>query len=235
MKLFNAVVLVLALALSSSVYADEDDINYNQISLEASASAEVENDTMIVSLYVQEEGSKAVALSQRVNKTINWALEKLKQHKSIKVETESYSTTPVYSKNKIISWRVKQSIQLESKDMSLMSDVLGELQQQLKLNGISFDVSRDKREQQTRLLIDQALTAFNERATQISNKLRQNDDKQESYKIVKINVSTSASAAPYRYKTGRVMMAEAAPAVAPEIAKGDQTLTVRVNGTIELE
>lgn len=230
MKLFNAVVLVLALALSSSVYADEDDINYNQISLEASASAEVENDTMIVSLYVQEEGSKAVALSQRVNKTINWALEKLKQHKNIKVETESYSTSPVYSKNKIISWRVKQSIQLESKDMSLMSEVLGELQQQLKLNGISFDVSRDKREQQIRLLIDQALTAFNERATQISNKLQH-----DNYKIVKINVSTSASAAPYRYKTGRVMMAEAAPAVAPEIAKGDQTLTVRVSGTIELE
>ena len=235
MKVFNSVLFVLALLLFSSAYAHEDVINYNQISLEASASAEVENDTMIVSLYTQEEGSKAVALSRRVNKTVNWALEKLKQHKNIKVETESYSTNPVYNKNKIISWRVKQSIQLESKDMSLMSEVLGELQQQLKINGISFDVSRDKREQKTRLLIDQALTAFNERATQIANKLQHNGDKQGNYKIVKMNVSTSASAAPYRYKTSRAMMAEAAPAVAPEISKGDQTLTVRVSGTIELE
>ncbi|NOQ69248.1 MAG: DUF541 domain-containing protein, partial [Gammaproteobacteria bacterium] len=215
MKLFNSFLFVITLLLFSSVYAHEDVINYNQISLEASASAEVENDTMIVSLYAQEEGSKAVVLSNRVNKKINWALEKLKQYKNIKVETESYSTTPVYSKNQIIAWRVKQSIQLESKDMSLMSEMLGELQQQLKLNGISFDVSRDKREQQTRILIDQALTAYNKRATQIANKLQR-----DGYKIVSMKVSTTASASPYRYRTASVMMAEAAPAVAPEIAKG---------------
>ncbi len=230
MKLFNSFLFVITLILFSSAYAHEEVKNYNQISLEASASAEVENDTMIVSLYAQEEGSKAVVLSNRVNKKINWALEKLKQYKNIKVETESYSTTPVYSKNQIIAWRVKQSIQLESKDMSLMSEVLGELQQQLKLNGISFDVSRDKREQQTRILIDQALTAYNKRATQIANKLQR-----DSYKIVNMKVSTSESASLYRYRSASVMMAEAAPAVAPEIAKGDQTLSVKVSGTIELE
>ncbi len=230
MKLFNSFLFVITLILFSSAYAHEEVKNYNQISLEASASAEVENDTMIVSLYAQEEGSKAVVLSNRVNKKINWALEKLKQYKNIKVETESYSTTPVYSKNQIIAWRVKQSIQLESKDMSLMSEVLGELQQQLKLNGISFDVSRDKREQQTRILIDQALTAYNKRATQIANKLQR-----DSYKIVNMKVSTSESASLYRYRSASVMMAEAAPAVSPEIAKGDQTLSVKVSGTIELE
>ena len=230
MKLFNSFLFVITLLLFSSAYAHEDVINYNQISLEASASAEVENDTMIVSLYAQEEGSKAVVLSNRVNKKINWALEKLKQYKNIKVETQSYSTNPVYSKNQIIAWRVKQSIQLESKDMSLMSEVLGELQQQLKLNGISFDVSRDKREQQTRILIDQALTAYNKRATQIANKLQR-----DSYKIVNMKVSTSESASLYRYRSASVMMAEATPTIAPEIAKGDQTLSVRVSGTIELE
>ncbi len=230
MKLLNSFLFVITLLLFSNVYAHEEVKNYNQINLEASASAEVENDTMIVSLYAQEEGSKAVALSNRVNKKINGALEKLKQYKNIKVETESYSTNPVYNKNQVIAWRVKQSIQLESKDMSLMSEVLGELQQQLKLNGISFDVSPGKREQQTRVLIDQALTAYNKRATQIANKLHH-----DGYKIVSMKVSTSASAAPYRYKMARVMMAEATPAVAPEIAKGDQTLSVRVSGTIELE
>ena len=230
MKLFNSFLFVITLLLFSTAYAHEEVKSYNQISLEASASAEVENDTMIVSLYVQEEGSKAVALSNRVNKKINWALEKLKQYKNIKVETQSYSTNPVYNKNQVIAWRVKQSIQLESKDMSLMSEVLGELQQQLKLNGISFDISRDTREQQIQILIDQALTAYNKRATQIANKLQH-----DGYKIVSMKVSTAASASPYRYRVASAMMAEAAPAVAPDIAKGDQSLSVRVNGTIELE
>ena len=235
MKWLDAILLVITLLSFSNVNAHEEVINYNQISLQASASAEVENDTMIVSLYAQEEGSKVVVLSNRVNEKINRALEKLKQYKKIKVETESYSTTPVYSKNQIIAWRVKQSIQLESKDMSLMSEVLGELQQQLKLNGISFDISRDKREQQTQVLIDQALTVYNKRATQIANKLRQHSNKQGSYKIVNMNISTSAGVSRYKVRASSVMMAEAASTVAPEMARGDQTLTVRVSGTIELE
>lgn len=230
MKHFYSVILVLSCFLSSSVYAHDDVLNYNQISLEASASAEVENDTMIATLYAQEEGSKATVLSNRVNQKVNWALEKLKQYNNIKVETQSYSTTPVYSKSQVIAWRVKQSIQLESKDMSLMSEVLGELQQQLKLNGISFDVSPEKREEQNRALIDRALTAYTRRATQIASKL-----KSERYKIVTMNVSTSSNVARYRHRPVTAMLAEAAPSIAPEVAKGDQTLSVRVSGTIELE
>jgi predicted secreted protein len=224
--------IIIALSVVSNAEAHEAVINYNQISLDASASAEVENDTMIVSLYALEEGSKPIELGDRVNKKINWALEKLKQYKSIKVETVSYSTNPVYNKSQIISWRVKQSIQLESKDTPLMSDVLAELQQQLKLSGLSFDVSRDKREQETQRLIDQALTAYSQRATQVAHKLQH-----DSYKIVNMNVSTSASIEPYKYRAASALLADAemSPTVAPEVASGDQTLTVRVSGTIELE
>lgn len=232
MKYFNFFLIAIALSVVTNADAHEAVKNYNQISLEASASAEVENDTMIVSLYALEEGSKPVELGDRVNKKINWALEKLKQYKSIKVETESYSTSPVYNKSQIISWRVQQSIQLESKDTPLMSEVLAELQQQLRLSGLSFDVSRDKREQETQRLIDQALTAYSQRATQIAHKLQH-----DSYKIVDMNVSTSANIGPYKYRAASALLADAemAPTVAPEVASGDQTLTVRISGTIELE
>lgn len=228
MRCFYTLLVVPVLLVFSNADAHEAIKNYNQISLEASSSADVENDTIIVSLYALEEGSKAVALANKVNKRINWALEKLKQYEDIKVETQSYSTNPVYNKSQIIAWRVKQSIQLESKDMPLMTEVLAEMQQQLKLNGISFDVSRDKRERQTQLLIDQALTAYNQRATQIANKLQR-----DTYKIVNMNVATSASVGQYKFRSASAMLAEAG--VAPAIAAGEQTLTVQVNGTIELE
>ena len=80
-----------------------------------------------------------------------------------------------------------------------------------------------------RVLIDQALSADNKRATQIVKQLGS-----DSYKIVSMDVSTSASEIISKYRSARVMMAEAAP-VAPEMASGDQTLSVRVTGTIELE
>lgn len=228
MKLNHTLLFLVAFFTFSAVHAHEQVKSYNQISLDASASADVENDTMIASLYVQEEGSNATDLSNQVNRKINWALEKLKAHDGVKAETESYSTSPVYNKNRITAWRVRQSIQLESKDMALMSEVIGELQTQLKLDGISFDVSRDNRERQIEALIDLALNAFSARAKQISNNLRH-----DRYEIVNIHVSTSSISPRQKYR-GAVMMAESSAMVAPDIASGERTLTVRVNGTIEL-
>ncbi|NOR42419.1 MAG: DUF541 domain-containing protein [Gammaproteobacteria bacterium] len=229
MKPLSYFAVIVTLLLSSNLYAHEAVKDYNQISLDATASAEVDNDTMIVSLFAQEEGSKAASLSDKVNKKINWALLQLKQYADIKVETESYSTSPVYKKSQIIAWRVKQSIKLESTNMSLMSEVLGQLQQQLNLTGITFDVSRDKREQETQQLIDQALSAYDKRASQIANKL-----KHDGYKIVTMHVSTSTSPIQPRYRSS-VMMAESSSVVSPKVAAGDRTLSVRVNGTIELK
>lgn len=230
MKIFNSFLFIVALFVSYSAYAHEPVKSYNQISLDATASADVDNDTMIVSLYAQEEGSKATTLSNNVNKRINWAVQQLKQYQDIKVETESYSTTPVYKKNQIVAWRVKQSLKLESTNMSLMSEILGDLQQQLNLGGISFDVSRDKREQETKKLIDQALSAYNERATQIANKLQS-----ASYKIVTMHVSTTTSPIKHRVRSSAAMMSEASSVVSPKMEAGDRTLSVRVNGTIELK
>ena len=186
---------------------------------------------MVVSLYVQEEGSKATILSSKVNEKINWALRYLEQYKEIKVETENYSTVPVYNNNQLIAWRVRQALKLESTNMPLMSEVLGELQEKLNLSSISFDVSRERREHQTQLLIDQAITAYNKRATQIANKLQR-----DSYKIVNMHGTTSASPIQHRYRKSTALMAEASSSVvAPVMAAGDKTLSVRVNGSIELE
>lgn len=229
MKLTHYLLLFITLLSSSGVQADEPEQRYNQISLDATASAEVENDIMIASMYVQQEGGNASELSSQVNRKINWALEQLKSHENIKVETESYSTSPVYKKNQIIAWRVRQSIKLESKDMALLSELIGVLQAQLNLDGIVFDVSREKREQQTEALIDKALAAFSARAKQIANNLQH-----DSYKIVKIHVSTSSISPRSNYRSGGVMMAEAVVA-APDFSGGERTLTVRVNGTIELD
>jgi predicted secreted protein len=228
MKFTTLLFVLITMLFGLPLNAHEIEKRYNQVHIEASSAADVDNDTMVVSLYALEEGSRATELSKKVNQKINWALNNLKQYKAIKVETESYSTNPVYNKNQVIAWRVRQSIKLESKDMSLMSDVLGEMQQQLKLSGISFDVSREKREEKTQSLIDEALTAYNKRATQIAKKLNF-----QSYKIVNINVSTSGSSPRYRQMDSRAMMSKMESA--PAFAAGDKTLTVRISGSVELQ
>jgi len=229
MRFSRYFILLITLFIAQGSYAHEAEKSYNQISLDASAATEVANDTMLVSMFVQEEGSDASRLSDEVNIKVNWALNRLKAFKEIKVETESYSTSPVYNKSQVVAWRVKQSIRLESKNMPLLSNVLGELQQKLKLNGIGFDVSREARDAQMKLLIDEAIAAFDQRAMQIANKLSS-----DSYKIVNVRVSTSNNNS-VNFRRSGLMMAESAAKIAPEIAGGEKTLTATVNGTIELQ
>jgi predicted secreted protein len=151
----------------------------------------------------------------------------IKQHDSIKVQTGSYSTTPVYQNNKITGWRVRQSIRLESQDMTLMSDLLGKLQKTLAVQQISFAVSPGLKNKTDDELISEALVVFEQRAKNIIGQL-----KRKNYKIVDLNVSTTAGHYPRRSYEAVPMASKVA---APAIESGEQTLAVTVSGEIEME
>jgi predicted secreted protein len=220
--------LLLTGLFFSNAWAHDDETHYDRIHLSVSATAQLENDTMVATVVAQEEGSQAAQLSSLVNKRIRRALELVKKHPEIKHQTNAYSTNPIYSKDKIKGWRVSQSLRLESKDMALMSDVLGKLQSDLALQSMQFTVSPASKNKQDEKLIDQALEAFEKRAQQVVKKLGRNN-----YKIVDINISTSGTGGirPQYQMRAMAMDAESAPA----ISAGEQTVHVTVSGNIELE
>ncbi|HEB83244.1 MAG TPA: DUF541 domain-containing protein [Gammaproteobacteria bacterium] len=228
MRLIQLPLFLLSLLMAGNVLADDSVKNYNQISFDISVSRDVENDVMVASLFAQEEGSDAQVLSKRVNKSINQAIAMLEQHGSIQVSTRSYSTSPVYNKQKLVGWRVQQSIQLRSKDMALMSELIGKLQKELRLSGIAFSVSREKTAQVSKSLIDEALATFRQRAGQIASGL-----KADGYRIVSMRISGPDAPVVRLQQNMRVMAAQAD--VAPVLKAGENTLSVRVSGTIELE
>lgn len=228
MRLIQLPLFLLSLLMAGNVLADDSVKNYNQISFDISVSRDVENDVMLASLFAQEEGSDAQVLSKRVNKSINQAIAMLEQHGSIQVSTRSYSTSPVYNKQKLVGWRVQQSIQLRSKDMALMSELIGKLQKELRLSGIAFSVSREKTAQVSKSLIDEALATFRQRAGQIASGL-----KADGYRIVSMRISGPDAPVVRLQQNMRVMAAQAD--VAPVLKAGENTLSVRVSGTIELE
>lgn len=224
MKFLLASVL---LVLPVFAIAHEDTDHYDRIHLSASAQTRIENDTVIADLYAQEEGSDAVQLATLVNERISGAIKFVKQHDAIKIQTNSYSTSPVYHKNKIAGWRVRQNIRLESQDMTLMSGVLGELQKTLALEGINFIVSPGLKNSTDDELIGEALKVFEQRAKNITQQLGR-----KNYRIVDINVSTSAN---HFARRNFAMAAMASEAAAPSIEAGEQTVSVSVSGQIEME
>ena len=231
----NKIVLLLCALLSFSALslnnarAHDNEGHYERINLSVSATAKIDNDIMVVTLYAIEEGSDAAKLDKLVNKRIRDGLNLVKKHDTIKHQTNAYSSNPVYSNNKIKGWRVRQSLRLESKDMALLSDVLGKLQSDLALQSMQFTVSSDNKNAQDKILIDSALELFEERALQVVKKLRRNN-----YKIVNINISTSGISGVNPQYQMRAMSLESSNS-APVVSAGEQTLSVTVNASIELE
>jgi len=225
----NMKFLIASLLFSLPVLAVSHEYteHYDRVHLSASAQAQVDNDTVIATLFAQEEGSDSVQLAQLVNERISEAVKHVKQHDAIKLQTNNYSTSPVYHNNKITGWRVRQSIRLESEDMTLMSEVLGQLQQTLSLQGINFAVSPELKNRTDDALIGEALNVFEQRAKNITQQLRR-----KNYKIVDINVSTAVNHYARRNYEGVAMASKVA---APAIEGGEQTIKVSISGQIEME
>lgn len=221
--------LIIPLLLSFPLIAaaHETESHYDRVHLSANAQTQVENDTVIAALYAQEEGSDAAQQADLVNRRIDEAIRLIKQHDGIKVQTGSYSTTPVYKNNKITGWRVRQAIRLESSDMALMSDLLGQLQKTLAVQQISYAVSPELKNRTDDALISEALKVFEQRAGDITRQLNR-----KNYKIVDIKVSTSVNHYPRRSYEAMPMASKVA---APAIESGEQTLAVTVSGQIEME
>ncbi|MGB5397031.1 MAG: SIMPL domain-containing protein [Gammaproteobacteria bacterium] len=208
--------------------AHETETHYDRINLSASAQSRLANDTLVASLYAEEEGSNAAQLADIVNKKIQWAITTLKQHPQIKLQTSAYTTNPVYQKNKIVSWRVRQTLQLESLDMAKVSELLGQLQSRLALQGMHFTVSPQLKNTTDDALISEALAAFEARAQLVTQQL-----KRKGYKIVDLNIATSGSPGGYQRYGMRAMALESV--AAPAIESGEQDVQVTVSGSIELE
>lgn len=218
----------LLLLLAAPVVAGDTEQHYNHIRLQAERIEQVGNDTMHVSLNSYAEHQDAAQLAAQLNADMEWALQQVGMYKNIQARTGSYQTWPV-NRDKILTkgWRGQQNLELESTDIKALSQLAGELQKRLKINSMRFSVSDGAREAAENRLIDAALNAFKERARIIRVNL-----KASGYRIVDLNVGTSASQPPMRYRSDAMVASMAEKSVATEAGESD--IRVNVNGTIEL-
>jgi predicted secreted protein len=220
-------ILVLSVCRLTSA-AEDTPLTYDRIDLSASAQGEVANDILVAVLFRELEGANAAPLADEVNKSITQAIKRIRQVPEIKVQTVDYQTLPVYQKERITGWRVRQAIRLETADAAKLSALLGELQQQLNLQSIGYSVSPAKRKEAEDTLIAQALKSFQQRAELVTRELGR-----ARYRIVALRVDTGGPVPRPPFMAARAMAAEAvAP---PSIEAGEQKVEVNVSGTIELQ
>lgn len=223
-----AVLTAVLLACCMRAAGAESETHYNRVQLQAQQLESVGNDTMHVSLNSFGEARDPAGLAARINEDMAWALEIAKRHEGVTVGTGGYRTYPVYSDNELKGWRGEQSLELEGRDSRVMSRLVGELQDKLQVNSMSFSVSDEKRSEVENRLIGRALDAFKARAAIVVGNLHAS-----GYRIVDISIGTASQRPPAPYPVGAMaapMKAESRVAV----ESGESDISVSVSGTIEL-
>lgn len=198
------------------------------VELSAEASQAAANDLATATLYAERNGPNPAAVAREVNRDIAAALEIARTRADIKVQSGNTSTWPVYAedgKGRITAWRMRSEVQLESRNLAAMSDVVGELQSSLALAHISMQPAPETR----RKAIDEAavgaLRAFEQRAALISGTLG------KKYRIAHLAVGDSGFQPPMPRMRAAAMAAEAASA---PLEGGESQVSVHVSGRIEL-
>jgi len=167
-------VLLAFFAPLTLVQAHEDNGPvFDQYSISASARGEVTNDLLTAQLVVEHEDRDSAALANRVNADMTWALEQVHQHPAVKAKSGTYNTWPQYERNqnKVIGWRSRQVLKIESDDFDAARKAIKVLQERLQMNGLQLMAKPETREAQVDDLIAEALKAFRQRAGLIQSSM----------------------------------------------------------------
>jgi predicted secreted protein len=200
----------------------------NRISFDVSASEEVASDLLVVRLFSQHQARQQAQAANRVNEEMTWALAEAGKVSSVRAQTLDYRTTPVYEERKIRAWQTRQSMRLESPDRDALTSLLGMLQERLGIESVAYEISPVLRAGASERLTDAAIERFRARAAKITAAFSR-----QSYTLVQVNIGTQGGQRqPVAYR-GRALAMQAEVAD-PSIDAGQQTLTVNINGTIEL-
>jgi predicted secreted protein len=222
--LFALLLVPLALAAQAP-----GETLFNLVNLNAQAEREIVNDLLTATLFAEAKGADPAQLADGVNRTMQRALAAALGYKSVQTRSAGYQTIPVYDKNRVARWRVRQELRLESADFAAATELIGKLQASLAVAGLNLSVSGEARRRAENALIADALAAFDERARVVRDAV-----KAKGYRVRDLQVSTGgAPPRPVFPMAARALSSEslAQPAIEP----GSTRILITVSGTIQLQ
>jgi predicted secreted protein len=202
----------------------------NRVSFSVERTREVENDWLTAVVGATHEDTDPVAVAERINADVSWAVDTAKGSAGVKVRTGGYTTRPIEDPKRaeLRRWRGSQTLVLEGADARLLSQLLGKLQARVQLQSIAFSVSPERRRAVEDELVDEALAAFRARAERVRAKLGA-----KGYEIVALAIDTGGGGPPIPVQRGMVAMAEY-DRPPPPLESGTSLLQAGAHATIEL-
>lgn len=219
-----AAVLLLVLPLAALAHEEHEPL-FNLVSLSAQAEREVANDLLSAVLAAEAEGTDAAKLAADVNRKMARALKAAQGVRGVRARSGGYQTWPVSEKGRIVRWRVRQELRLESADFAAATALIGRLQQELVVAGLAATVSDEARHRAENALTAEALAAFEERARVVRDAM-----KVKGYRVQALQIGGGGGA-----PRPMLAMQSRAEGAAPAVEPGTSRLQVSVSGTIQLQ
>jgi predicted secreted protein len=199
------------------------------VTLSASATASVPNDRMLAWMRAESDNADAAAAASVVNIRMGKAIALAKAAKGVDASTSGYSSFQITEKNQPARWRVAQTLKLESSDFAALSGLITQLQADggLVVDGTQFSVSDASRKKAEESLTQQAIKAWQARATEAARGFGF-----DGWRVGKVAIQTGDSMRPQPVMRAMSFEAKAAP-VAME--GGSSEVTVTVSGEAVLD
>ena len=223
--------LLACLLFPSAVFAAEHgETLLNVVNFQAQASREVSNDIINAVLTIEMTDNDPKKLAESVNEAMGRAIKVAQTYKSVKLKSGDYQTYPVYDKNKLIQWRARHELRVESANTEDVTTLIGKLQDSMQLSRMAFSVSPEARRKIENELITEAITAFKQRAMLISASFNA-----KTYKIKECNISSGESTFRPEMAVRSLSASMREASVSPAVEPGTSTLTINAAGSIIIE
>lgn len=145
------------------------------LAVTGNARISVPNDQAEMIWTVTEQAPTIKVATQKAIEAMNAGVAIIKEFgERVNLQTQSINTYPVYSEtkgkepSKIIAWRISQSVHVETQDITIVPEIISDMNGKLQLTNVSFSVSHQKQDGYQKQLIDQAVLDAMKKATYVA-------------------------------------------------------------------
>jgi predicted secreted protein len=206
---------LLLLCLTPAVWAG------SLIELSVVAVDSVQNDLARATMFSEARGASPKAVAEQINRQMGEANSIAKGYATVKSRSGSTTTYSSRDKSGIRRWEMRSELELESRDIAALSELIGKLQEKLGVERIQLIPAPETRQIAEDQAIQSALAAFHARAQRVAQTFGQ------PYQLKKIEIKTE-------HPGCSAVFAEHRAAYNMFTTPGESQIQVMVSGQIEL-
>lgn len=224
--------LLALTCIAAGVSAQTLPAPQNVLNLSAQASLEVVQDYLSISLVASRDGSDSAQVQTQLRQVLEAALveaRKAVRPGQLDVRTGYFNVFPRYGgKSTIAGWQGSAELVIEGKDMVAISQLAGRLTGMV-VGRVSQGLSREAREHVEADVTAQAIQRFKARAESYAKQFGFG-----GWGIREVSVGGGDAPSPMPMMMRQRAMSAAAPDESQPLEPGRSTVTVTVNGSIQM-